>query len=264
MSVTDLDKMSGNLTGNIGTTLYLAPEVRSNIRAKYNNKVDLYSLGVIFFEMCHPFSSMHERAITIQVWPGTRGVEARPQSVVPLCVVPLCVVPLCAVPLRPLTITRLFSCHGPSTATAQARDYLSRRLVLGARRLPQDHRTAVAAQVRLMSTSTLQPAPRRALTHHPPPFSIQIAHHAARPSDPVRGNCWRARCCRRRLRGARCARCCARSLTARRRSTDRSSAPSSSRLVVRRIRRTRMHSSHSYMSLRCAIVAAERGGGLCL
>lgn len=159
MSVTDLDKMSGNLTGNIGTTLYLAPEVRSNIRAKYNNKVDLYSLGVIFFEMCHPFSSMHERAITIQVWPGTRGVEARPQSVVPASFRSF----------RPLTITRLFSCHGPSTATAQARDYLSRRLVLGARRLPQDHRTAVAAQVRLMSTSTLQPAPRRALTHPPSP-----------------------------------------------------------------------------------------------
>ncbi|VVC37487.1 Protein kinase, ATP binding site,Serine/threonine-protein kinase, active site,Protein [Cinara cedri] len=50
-------------TGNIGTALYVAPEI--NIlgpKAIYNEKVDIYSLGIIFFEMCHkPFSTEMER-----------------------------------------------------------------------------------------------------------------------------------------------------------------------------------------------------------
>ncbi|XP_025409124.1 LOW QUALITY PROTEIN: eIF-2-alpha kinase GCN2 [Sipha flava] len=50
-------------TGNIGTALYVAPEL--NIfgpKALYNEKVDIYSLGIIFFEMCHkPFSTDMER-----------------------------------------------------------------------------------------------------------------------------------------------------------------------------------------------------------
>uniref|UniRef100_A0A2S2NJY9 non-specific serine/threonine protein kinase n=1 Tax=Schizaphis graminum TaxID=13262 RepID=A0A2S2NJY9_SCHGA len=50
-------------TGNIGTALYVAPEL--NIlgpKAVYNEKVDIYSLGIIFFEMCHKqFSTDMER-----------------------------------------------------------------------------------------------------------------------------------------------------------------------------------------------------------
>ncbi|CAI8051833.1 eIF-2-alpha kinase GCN2 [Geodia barretti] len=41
-------------TGVVGTTLYLAPELCQSTVLKYTQKVDLYSLGIILFEMCHP------------------------------------------------------------------------------------------------------------------------------------------------------------------------------------------------------------------
>lgn len=42
-------------TGQVGTALYTAPELSGNAsKSTYNQKVDLYSLGVIFFEMCTP------------------------------------------------------------------------------------------------------------------------------------------------------------------------------------------------------------------
>ena len=45
--------MVEDMTGLVGTALYTAPEVTKR-NATYNQKVDLYSLGVILFEMCHP------------------------------------------------------------------------------------------------------------------------------------------------------------------------------------------------------------------
>ncbi|CAH8611910.1 unnamed protein product [Schistosoma margrebowiei] len=48
------------LTADLGSSIYTAPEVqnscknKSNQRTLYNYKVDIYSLGVIFFEMLHP------------------------------------------------------------------------------------------------------------------------------------------------------------------------------------------------------------------
>ena len=41
------------ILGLVGTALYTAPEVTLR-NTTYNQKVDLYSLGVIFFEMCYP------------------------------------------------------------------------------------------------------------------------------------------------------------------------------------------------------------------
>ena len=41
-------------TGQIGTAMYVAPELNESRISTYNQKVDLYSLGVIFFEMCYP------------------------------------------------------------------------------------------------------------------------------------------------------------------------------------------------------------------
>lgn len=41
-------------TRSIGTSVYVAPEVRSGGSGSYTSKVDMYSLGVIFFEMCYP------------------------------------------------------------------------------------------------------------------------------------------------------------------------------------------------------------------
>lgn len=53
----------GSLTGQVGTAMYVAPElVGIASKSTYNQKVDLYSLGIIFFEMCHkPFDTAMER-----------------------------------------------------------------------------------------------------------------------------------------------------------------------------------------------------------
>lgn len=49
-----------NLTSAIGTALYVATEVLTG-KGHYNEKIDMYSLGVIFFEMIYPFSTGMER-----------------------------------------------------------------------------------------------------------------------------------------------------------------------------------------------------------
>lgn len=54
-----------NMTTSIGTASYVAPEVRSAV-GTYNSKVDMYSLGVIFFEMCYPPVVGMERATVLQ------------------------------------------------------------------------------------------------------------------------------------------------------------------------------------------------------
>ncbi|XP_064382382.1 eukaryotic translation initiation factor 2-alpha kinase 3-like isoform X3 [Halichondria panicea] len=46
-------------TGNVGTHFYISPEQLS--ATKYNNKVDIFALGVIFFELLYPFSTQMER-----------------------------------------------------------------------------------------------------------------------------------------------------------------------------------------------------------
>ncbi|GFO47300.1 eukaryotic translation initiation factor 2-alpha kinase 4 [Plakobranchus ocellatus] len=44
----------GNLTGKVGTALYVSPEVmQGGGKVHYDQKVDIYSLGIIFFEMCY-------------------------------------------------------------------------------------------------------------------------------------------------------------------------------------------------------------------
>ncbi|XP_006883089.1 PREDICTED: eukaryotic translation initiation factor 2-alpha kinase 4 [Elephantulus edwardii] len=53
---------SGHLTGMVGTALYISPEVQGSTRSAYNQKVDLFSLGIIFFEMSyHPMVTASER-----------------------------------------------------------------------------------------------------------------------------------------------------------------------------------------------------------
>ena len=43
------------MTGQIGTAMYVAPELNTGkSMVAYSQKVDMYSLGIIFFEMCHP------------------------------------------------------------------------------------------------------------------------------------------------------------------------------------------------------------------
>lgn len=54
--------LSSDMTRSIGTAAYVAPEVRSSVGGGYTSKVDMYSLGVIFFEMCYRSIGGMERA----------------------------------------------------------------------------------------------------------------------------------------------------------------------------------------------------------
>ncbi|BFZ11743.1 hypothetical protein BsWGS_14782 [Bradybaena similaris] len=54
MSRSGYSSGDGNLTGKVGTALYVSPEVMEGRgKVHYDQKVDIYSLGIIFFEMCY-------------------------------------------------------------------------------------------------------------------------------------------------------------------------------------------------------------------
>lgn len=55
-----------SMTRSIGTALYVAPELRSTSGSGYTEKVDIYSLGIICFEMFNPFGTAMERLEEIQ------------------------------------------------------------------------------------------------------------------------------------------------------------------------------------------------------
>ena len=50
-------------TEEVGTELYMSPE--QNEKRPYNNKVDVYSMGLILFELLVPFSTQMERIHTL-------------------------------------------------------------------------------------------------------------------------------------------------------------------------------------------------------
>ncbi|EPQ03960.1 Eukaryotic translation initiation factor 2-alpha kinase 4, partial [Myotis brandtii] len=57
---------SGHLTGMVGTALYVSPEVQGSTKSAYNQKVDLFSLGIIFFEMSYyPMATASERIFVL-------------------------------------------------------------------------------------------------------------------------------------------------------------------------------------------------------
>lgn len=49
------------MTRSVGTALYVAPELRSSSGSSYSDKVDMYSLGIIFFEMTCSLPTAMER-----------------------------------------------------------------------------------------------------------------------------------------------------------------------------------------------------------
>ncbi|CEP63771.1 serine/threonine-protein kinase GCN2 LALA0_S09e02124g [Lachancea lanzarotensis] len=55
-----------DLTSAIGTALYVATEVLSG-KGDYNEKIDMYSLGIIFFEMIYPFGTGMERVNVLKM-----------------------------------------------------------------------------------------------------------------------------------------------------------------------------------------------------
>lgn len=52
-------------SGVLGTSYYISPEIRDGW-ARYDEKVDLFSLGVLAFELWHPFSTAMERAVLLR------------------------------------------------------------------------------------------------------------------------------------------------------------------------------------------------------
>ncbi|KAH6850740.1 anticodon binding domain of tRNAs-domain-containing protein [Chaetomium sp. MPI-CAGE-AT-0009] len=66
-----MDKTASNadtsdMTRSIGTAVYVAPEVRTGGSGSYTAKVDMYSLGVIFFEMSYPPMLGMQRALVLE------------------------------------------------------------------------------------------------------------------------------------------------------------------------------------------------------
>ena len=57
------DGVTGEHTDQVGTELYMSPEQRG--RRAYSHKVDIYSLGLILFEMLVPFSTQMERVTVL-------------------------------------------------------------------------------------------------------------------------------------------------------------------------------------------------------
>ncbi len=60
---------SQSMSGAVGTALYVAPELlvpSAKNKFIYTQKVDIYSLGIMFYEMCFPFSTNMERYQTLQ------------------------------------------------------------------------------------------------------------------------------------------------------------------------------------------------------
>ncbi|KAJ4989431.1 hypothetical protein SVAN01_05156 [Stagonosporopsis vannaccii] len=57
----------GDMTRSVGTALYVAPELSSTVAGNYNDKVDMYSMGIIFFEMCYPLGTAMERDKEIRI-----------------------------------------------------------------------------------------------------------------------------------------------------------------------------------------------------
>ena len=49
-----------SLTSEVGTPVYIAPEIMNGV-GRYNSKVDIYSLGVVFFEMIYSMKTQMQR-----------------------------------------------------------------------------------------------------------------------------------------------------------------------------------------------------------
>ncbi|KAH7572810.1 hypothetical protein JRO89_XS03G0017900 [Xanthoceras sorbifolium] len=62
--LTDTTGISADGTGQVGTYFYTAPEIEQGW-PKIDEKADMYSLGVVFFELWHPFGTAMERHIVL-------------------------------------------------------------------------------------------------------------------------------------------------------------------------------------------------------
>ncbi|KAG0356172.1 Eukaryotic translation initiation factor 2-alpha kinase [Podila minutissima] len=60
-AVTTGSRSSRSRTTAVGTVTYASPEQLARPNLGYDQKADIYSLGIIFFELYHPFSTLMER-----------------------------------------------------------------------------------------------------------------------------------------------------------------------------------------------------------
>jgi serine/threonine protein kinase len=65
------------MTGNIGTPLYMAPELKNSSRTPYTKKVDIYALGIILFEIICKMTTEHERTRLLGQLKNDRVAPAR-------------------------------------------------------------------------------------------------------------------------------------------------------------------------------------------
>ncbi|EME82227.1 uncharacterized protein MYCFIDRAFT_43169 [Pseudocercospora fijiensis CIRAD86] len=56
---------SGDMTRSVGTALYVAPELQSTGNGRPSDKVDMFSLGIIIYEMSQPFGTAMERVVEL-------------------------------------------------------------------------------------------------------------------------------------------------------------------------------------------------------
>ena len=54
-----------SMTSDVGTPVYIAPEIMAG-KGRYNSKVDMYSLGIVFFEMIYPMETGMGRAACLR------------------------------------------------------------------------------------------------------------------------------------------------------------------------------------------------------
>lgn len=68
--------VSSDLTSNVGTALYIAPEALEarHLRVRHLEKIDIYSFGIVLFEMFHKMKTVHER---IQIIKDLRSPEVK-------------------------------------------------------------------------------------------------------------------------------------------------------------------------------------------
>jgi translation initiation factor 2-alpha kinase 4 len=64
-SAESITKSADDLTSEVGTPVYTAPEIMSGI-GRYNSKVDMYSMGILFFEMVFPMQTLMQRSVVLR------------------------------------------------------------------------------------------------------------------------------------------------------------------------------------------------------
>ncbi|RCH86413.1 hypothetical protein CU097_007390 [Rhizopus azygosporus] len=85
-STSSQHNLEESMTTGVGTTFYVSPEVMPNPTTgttsgmRYNQKVDMFSLGVIFFEMCYQFSTGMQRAVVLNELRNGKFPEDFPTS----------------------------------------------------------------------------------------------------------------------------------------------------------------------------------------